>query len=153
MHIFCTRELSPADFDIRRLRKIIRVARYAIALNCHALCADVHQDDVPAAEVLPVDPLQLSQDRHGHPGDAVQNAGGRLVVQVLHDQPLPEVGEEPRALAALRLARQDHRRRLRVELGGAERRGAGRRRVAVGADPEVDGAHHRSVLQILDLLK
>lgn len=103
--------------------------------------------------MLPANSLQLGEDRHRHAGDAVQGAGRRLVVQVLDDQPLPEVGEEPRALAALRLARQDHRRRLRVELGGAERRGAGRRWVTVGADPEVDGAYHRCILQFLDLSK
>jgi len=86
--------------------------------------------------------LQLGQDRHSHSRDAVQDAVGWFMMQILDDQPLPEVGEESRALAALRLARQNHRRRLRVELGGAERRGAGHRRVAIGADPEMDSAHH-----------
>lgn len=103
--------------------------------------------------MLPVDPLQLGEDRHRHAGDAVQGAGRWLVVHVLHDQPLPEVGEEPGTLAALRLARQDHRRRLRIQLGGAKGRGAGRRRVAIGTDPEVDGAYHRGVLQFLNLPK
>lgn len=96
--------------------------------------------------MLPVHPLQLGQDRHGDAGDAMKGAGGRLEVQVLDDQTLAEVGEESGTLATLRLPHQDRRRHLGVELGGAKRRGAGHRRVAARADPEVDGTHHRGAL-------
>lgn len=81
----------------------------------------------------------------------MKSAAGRLKVQVLDDQTLPEVGEEPGALATLRLPHQDRRRHLGVELGGAERRGAGRRRVAGRADPEVNSSYHRCALLIFHL--
>jgi len=81
----------------------------------------------------------------------MKRAEGALEVLVLDDQPLPEVGEEPGALATLCFPRQDHCRNLGVQFGGAERRGAGSRRVAVCADPEVNGAHYRVILQLLDL--
>lgn len=133
---FCTRKLSPADFHIvrwkaKRERSSHEVSAIATAIcarayaSCHALCPNVHQDDVSGAEVLPVHPLQLGQDRHSHAGDAMKGAGRRLEVQVLDDQTLAEVSEESGALAILRLPHQDRRRHLGVELGGTKRRGTG----------------------------
>lgn len=117
---------------------------------CSVLYSHIDQDDVSATKVLPMNPLELRQNRHGHPGDAVQDAGGCLEVYVLDDQLLAKVGEKPRALATLRLSHQDRRRHLRVELGGAKRRSAGHGRVAARADPEVDGAYY-GAFEFLDL--
>lgn len=117
----------------------------------YALCANVHQDDVTAAEVLPMHPLELRENRNCDSGDSMQAASGRLEVQILDDQLLPEVREEAGTFATLRLPHQDHRRHLGVELGGAKRRGARHRRVAFAADPEVNGTHRRVILQILHL--
>jgi len=57
----------------------------------------------------------------------MKRAERALEVLILDDQSLPEVSEEPGALASLRFPRQDHCRNLGVQLGGAERRGAGSR--------------------------
>lgn len=82
----------------------------------------------------------------------MKSANGWIVkMQVFDDQSLSKVSKEPGAFATLRFPHQDHCRDLRVELGGAKRCSTGHCRVAVDANPEMDGTYHRGILQVLDL--
>lgn len=81
----------------------------------------------------------------------MKSTGGYLKMQILDDQSLTKISEEPGTLATLRLPRQNCRRHLRVELGGTKRCGAGHGRVAARTDPKVDGTHHQGILQFFNL--
>lgn len=81
----------------------------------------------------------------------MEGAAWRFEMQIFNVVLLPEVGQEPWAFTTLCFSHQDHRRHLRVQFGGSQCRGARDCRVAVVADPEVNGTDHRCVFQILDL--
>ena len=119
--------------------------------------ARVDEDDVAAGEAAPIEGSELREDGQSRACDAVQRGavrGPRVLRDggiLDHEDALPEVGEEARALATLGLPQQDRRADLRVELGGPQRRRPGYTRVALRAHPEVNSPYGHALLQLLCL--